>query len=573
VGSRYTLERRINAGSMGEVWRGLDATGAPVAVKLMHERFANDPTMLARFVRERTVLIGLRHPNLVAMHDMIIEGSRLALVMDLVEGADLQHRLEERGPFAPGLAVTLIAQVCDALAVVHAAGIVHRDLKPGNILMDQGQAAPAARLTDFGIAWAQDHLSLATSEGVAVGTPAYTAPEVITGQRGGPPSDIYAAGICLFEMLTGRRLFGGGDSTATVMWRQVRAEPLRPPTIAPELWRVISACLAKDPATRPDAAATARLLRQCLPGLRGLPAPAPLPDDVPVFAMTESPARSGRGGPPRSWPALGGRRRRATLALAALAALAACVAAVIGFALARPHNGAPAGRTAFHLSTPRASATLSSAAPSPSAPARSHHPARRRRAQRHRSGRRRLHRSPGPPASPTPKPSPSPPVSRMLYTFQNGGTDGWQAGTNVASISAVRHFADGPKHPYQATYALDGAPGSYGSVIPDPRSMTVQPAVPLNLSAARTFFLHVDGFGYPPYATGYQVRVTLTSGSHTLTSTMGARCNTWNPISVRISYWPYRGRITAISVSWIGIGSKTTPWWPHFQIDDVGYRT
>ncbi len=140
LGSRYVLERRIGSGGMGAVWRGRDrGNGLPVAVKLLHEQFATDPAVLTRFVRERTVLVGLRHPNLVPVHDMIMEGDRLALIMELVQGADLHHHLSARGPLPPALAATLIAQVCDALAVVHAAGVIHRDLKPSNILLDMSR--------------------------------------------------------------------------------------------------------------------------------------------------------------------------------------------------------------------------------------------------------------------------------------------------------------------------------------------------------------------------------------------------------------------------------------------------
>jgi serine/threonine-protein kinase len=212
LGSRYVLERRIGAGGMGAVWRGRDrGNGLPVAVKLLHEQFATDPAVLTRFVRERTVLVGLRHPNLVPVHDMIMEGDRLALIMELVQGADLHHHLSARGPLPPALAATLIAQVCDALAVVHAAGVIHRDLKPSNILLDMSRPAPIARLTDFGIAWADDAMSL-TSDGAVVGTPAYFAPEVVTGQRGGPAADVYAAGTSLFELLVGRPPFAGGPT-------------------------------------------------------------------------------------------------------------------------------------------------------------------------------------------------------------------------------------------------------------------------------------------------------------------------------------------------------------------------
>ena len=102
--------------------------------------------------------------------------------------------------------------------------------------------------------------------------------------------------------------------------------------------------------------------------------------------------------------------------------------------------------------------------------------------------------------------------------------------------------------------------------------MVITPPTPLNLSAARTFYLYVDGFGDAPFATGYAATVTLTSGSHDLTKTVRVRPNTWNRVNVRVSSWAYRARVTGLSVGYTGMGSNT-PWFPHFQIDDVGYTT
>jgi Protein kinase domain/Concanavalin A-like lectin/glucanases superfamily len=364
LGSRYVLEDRIGSGGMGAVWRGTDrGNGLPVAVKLLHEQFATDPAVLTRFVRERTVLVGLRHPNLVPVHDMIMEGDRLALIMELVQGADLHHHLSTRGPLPPALAATLIAQVCDALALVHAAGVIHRDLKPSNILLDMSRPAPIARLTDFGIAWADDAMSL-TSDGAVVGTPAYFAPEVVTGQRGGPAADVYAAGTSLFELLAGRPPFAGGP-TAAVIWRHLDAEPLCPPAIPEPLWQVIAACLAKDPAQRPDAATAARWLYNCLPALRGLPAAAPLPADVATFAMSERAARREPTGtvtslhepppapvapvapvsPAHARPASPRRRRRGRVVLLT-AGLLVTAAGVAAFTLSGGASPPPAARPA-----------------------------------------------------------------------------------------------------------------------------------------------------------------------------------------------------------------------------------
>jgi serine/threonine protein kinase len=282
LGSRYVLEERISSGGMGEIWRGRDLVAdRPVAIKVLHERLASDPAELTRFVRERTVLTGLDHPNLVPVRDMIVEGSRLALIMDLVAGPDLHHYLRAHGPLAPALAATLISQTCEALAVVHAAGIVHRDLKPSNILLDTSQSPPIARLTDFGIARTDDALPL-TAGHIIIGTPQYCAPEVVNGERGGPAVDVYAAGTTLYELLVGTPPFAGGPAT-TVFWRHLDAEPLRSPGIPASLWPVIEACLAKDPEQRPTAAAAARSLRDCLPAVRDALPAAPLAPDALRF--------------------------------------------------------------------------------------------------------------------------------------------------------------------------------------------------------------------------------------------------------------------------------------------------
>ena len=229
LGSRYLIGELISSGSMGTVWRGEDRqAGQPVAIKVLHERLAADPMVVTRFVRERTVLAGLEHPNLVTVHDLIMESNRLALVMDLVDGPDMHRYLRAYGPMAPVLAVTLIAQVCEALAVLHAAGIVHHDLKPANILLDASQPVPAARLSDFGIAWAAELPGI--TEGDVIGTPYYLAPETLDGKRGGAAADVYAAATSLFEALTGRPPFAGGPAAA-VLWRHLNAEALRPPAV------------------------------------------------------------------------------------------------------------------------------------------------------------------------------------------------------------------------------------------------------------------------------------------------------------------------------------------------------
>ncbi|MFC5851559.1 serine/threonine-protein kinase, partial [Streptomyces chlorus] len=144
VGSKYLLEEPIGRGATGTVWRarqretaGAEAAvpgqpGETVAIKVLKEELANDADVVMRFLRERSVLLRLTHPNIVRVRDLVVEGDLLALVMDLVEGPDLHRYLRENGPFTPVAAALLTAQISDALGASHADGVVHRDLKPAN---------------------------------------------------------------------------------------------------------------------------------------------------------------------------------------------------------------------------------------------------------------------------------------------------------------------------------------------------------------------------------------------------------------------------------------------------------
>jgi serine/threonine protein kinase len=256
LGSRYLLEDQIGQGGMGEVWRGRDReSGDYCAIKVLRPEFAADPGAVTRFVRERTALVKFRHPNVVSLRDMIVEGDYLALVMDFVEGGDLASYRRSRGGALPlGDALGMTAQICDALAAAHAAGIVHRDLKPANVLLDAGQV----KLADFGIARIVGE-SPATTTGTVIGTIAFIAPEVIRGEQPTPACDVYAAGITLYELLTGGQPFTG--QVVAIMHAHLESAPPRPAGMPDRLWTVISACLAKDPGARPPAGLLACALR------------------------------------------------------------------------------------------------------------------------------------------------------------------------------------------------------------------------------------------------------------------------------------------------------------------------
>ncbi|MFE1886471.1 serine/threonine-protein kinase [Streptomyces diastatochromogenes] len=277
VGSKYLLEEPLGRGATGTVWRarqretaGAEAAvagqpGETVAIKVLKEELASDPDIVMRFLRERSVLLRLTHPNIVRVRDLVVEGDLLALVMDLVDGPDLHRYLRENGPLTPVAAALMTAQIADALAASHTDGVVHRDLKPANVLLQQYDGQMHPMLTDFGIARLADSPGL-TRTHEFVGTPAYIAPESAEGRPQTSAVDIYGAGILLYELVTGRPPFSGATALE-VLHQHLSAEPRRPSTVPDPLWTVIERCLRKNPEQRPSAENLARGLRVVAEGV------------------------------------------------------------------------------------------------------------------------------------------------------------------------------------------------------------------------------------------------------------------------------------------------------------------
>ena len=253
VGSSYILIRPIGQGATGTVWRGVDrSSGEPVAVKLLHESLLRQPKLVTRFVQERTILLMLRHRNVVRVRDLFSVGESLGLVMDLVPGGSLRDHLREHHTLPAGEAARLAAQVAAALAEAHELGVIHRDLKPDNILLRTENGRLETRLTDFGIARVLNMPSLTTPNAV-VGTPHYMSPEAFHGAPASPAADVYALGVVLYELVSGHPPYDA-DDVADLMRLHLAGEAERRPGIPDALWTVIRSCMARKPRLRPTAA-------------------------------------------------------------------------------------------------------------------------------------------------------------------------------------------------------------------------------------------------------------------------------------------------------------------------------
>ncbi|WP_217170644.1 serine/threonine-protein kinase [Streptomyces sp. AC512_CC834] len=317
IGSRYTAHQILGRGSAGTVWLGEGPEG-PVAIKLLREDLASDQELVSRFVQERTALLGLEHPHVVSVRDLVVDGNDLALVMDLVRGTDLRTRLDRERRLAPEAAVAVVADVADGLAAAHAAGVVHRDVKPENVLLDmQGPLGPGgshpALLTDFGVAKLID-TPRRTRATKIIGTPDYLAPEIVEGLPPRAAVDIYALATVLYELLAGFTPFGGGHPGA-VLRRHVTETVVPLPGIPDELWQLLVQCLAKAPASRLRASELSARLRELLPMLAGM---GPLDVDEPDAEDDEDePGESGESAAPPAAPASSGEpvRRRGAVPL------------------------------------------------------------------------------------------------------------------------------------------------------------------------------------------------------------------------------------------------------------------
>ena len=310
---RYRVVRVLGDGAMGKVVLAQDGElDRAVAVKVLDEQLAQDPGFRARFSREARVAASLSHPNIVTVFDVGEAEGRPFIVMEYIDGRALDARLRDEGPLPADEVVRIGRQVAEGLEAAHANGLVHRDLKPSNLIEREDGTV---KIADFGIARSVDATAL-TEEGSIVGTAAYLAPEQAEGGTVSHETDLFALGVVLYELLTGRQPWKV-DSLAALAARRQAPTPDAPAGTPEGLRLAIERSLEPEPADRPSASEVARLLGD-----------SPAEEDATVVLPRSERAR---GLPPRSRS----RRRVPWLALV----LGALVLALAGLGIAALASG------------------------------------------------------------------------------------------------------------------------------------------------------------------------------------------------------------------------------------------
>ncbi|MGZ4835113.1 MAG: serine/threonine protein kinase [Terriglobales bacterium] len=247
----YRVESLVARSGMASIFRGTDVrTGLPVAIKIPHPEMESDPVFFERFHREEEIGKKLNHP---AVMKVLTDDDRsdVYMVMEWVEGRLLRQILNEEKKLSPERAVRIVLGICDALEYIHKHGIVHRDLKPENIMVDGNDRI---KLIDFGVASSTGSRRITfTKLSDTLGTPDYISPEQVRGKRGDARSDLYALGVMLYEMLTGKVPFGGNNAFL-IMNDRLLNNPVPPreidPAISPQLQEIIYRAMERDPKNR-----------------------------------------------------------------------------------------------------------------------------------------------------------------------------------------------------------------------------------------------------------------------------------------------------------------------------------
>jgi serine/threonine-protein kinase len=305
ISDRYVLGDRLGSGGMSTVYRATDRVlERTVAVKILAEHLSDDEKFVARFRREALAVAKLIHPNIVQVYDTGVDAARHYIVMEYVEGKSVAQLLQTKGRMGPDAAVEIGVQACGGLEYAHRQGIIHRDVKPGNLMVIGGPAGRRKRessahepptgemtikLTDFGIARASAQTRL-TQVGSVVGTAAYLAPEQARGEEASPAADVYALGVVLYQILTGR-LPWEGSTLAELAIRRENERPLPPTSYDPDVPETLSRAVLRSLEGDRDARySTARELSQALEdGLAGRE-PAPPSDELPTDRLSAGPS-------------------------------------------------------------------------------------------------------------------------------------------------------------------------------------------------------------------------------------------------------------------------------------------
>jgi serine/threonine-protein kinase len=359
IAGRYRLEGRLGFGGMSTVHLAMDLRlERQVAVKLLAEHLADDPTFVSRFQREAQAAARLVHPNIVQVFDSGQDEStgQYFIVMEYIEGQSCAEILRDDGWLEVDEAISIIEQACEGLHYAHRHGVVHRDVKPGNLLRArEGEV----KLADFGIAKATEQSSI-TQVGSVLGTAAYLAPEQARGEEAGPRADLYALGVVTYQLISGRLPYEANSLTELALKQQQEEPPMLDTLVAavgPELADAVAISLALDPQERYQ---TAREMGRALSdGANGIaPGDRPGashatqatsllasprrgarrdPDKTVVAAGAVTPRRP-RSGPPRQQPAAVApaasasarpRTRRSKRALIAVLALLVLIAVIV----------------------------------------------------------------------------------------------------------------------------------------------------------------------------------------------------------------------------------------------------
>ncbi|RKN46820.1 serine/threonine-protein kinase [Streptomyces hoynatensis] len=355
LNGRYRLASVVGRGGMGTVWQAQDEVlGRRVAVKELRLPPGVDEgerkRMITRTLREAKAIAAIRSRGVVTVYDVVDEGARPWIVMELIEGRSLADIIRNDGPMSSRRAAGIGLAILDVLRDAHAAGILHRDVKPSNVIVAEEDGRVV--LTDFGIAKVEGDPSI-TSTGMLVGAPSYISPERARGEAPGPPADLWSLGALLYCCVEGRPPYDEGSAIATLA--AVMHDPVRPPRHAGPLTELVNGLLIKDPAGRLDERQARALLGRALAAEPERPAPQPGSDQatvvvglgarrprdprVPAAPRRQAPAVAETPPPPRtplppsgdSGPGRGedGARRRALLLGAAVVVLLALIATVL----------------------------------------------------------------------------------------------------------------------------------------------------------------------------------------------------------------------------------------------------